>query len=272
MARSTSEFDSGERSTGGRAALGQVVRQAFISGLALTIPVLITLIVLTFVLNFLANLLMPVVDAANLIWPNLNVEPVVIQVAALVVLVGLIFVVGIVSDRTTGDHFAEEFHNFMESIPGIGSVYTSFNEMSELLLDSDTDSFQEVKLVEYPTDNSYAVAFLTADTPDVVNEATKHEEMQTLFMPMAPNPVMGGFVIHVDKDQVYDVDLTVEEGIRSIVTSGVAIGKEDAHAVGLSEDELRELGAYEQLEAQAAPGVDGATKSIDDDRDDGTTR
>jgi uncharacterized membrane protein len=41
----------------------------------------------------------------------------------------------------------------MESIPAVGRVYTSFNQMSSLLLNSDTDSFQEVKLVEYPTEN-----------------------------------------------------------------------------------------------------------------------
>ncbi|MFB6305090.1 MAG: hypothetical protein ABEH47_07980, partial [Haloferacaceae archaeon] len=47
----------------------------------------------------------------------------------------------------------------------------------------------------------------------------------TLFLPLAPNPVMGGYVLHVEADRVVDVDLTVEEGVQSIVTSGVATGR-----------------------------------------------
>lgn len=255
MSSSTTEFDAGDRPAQ-RSSPGEAARQAFVRGLALTVPVIVTLIVLTFALNFVASLMAPVVDAANYVWPNLNVPAAVVQLVAVVTLLVIIFAVGIVAERTSGDHFADEFDNFMASIPGLGSVYTSFSEMSDLLLDSDTDSFREVKLVEYPTDNSYAIAFLTADTPDVINDATTHEEMQTLFMPMAPNPVMGGFVIHVDEDQVYDVDLTVEEGIRSIVTSGVAIGQEEAHAAGVSEGELRELGAYERVEGVVGPATD----------------
>lgn len=47
--------------------------------------------------------------------------------------------------------------------------------------------------------------------------------MQTLFVPLAPNPVMGGFLTHLPDERVHDVDLTVEEGVQSIVTSGAAI-------------------------------------------------
>jgi hypothetical protein len=78
--------------------------------------------------------------------------------------------------------------------------------------------------------------------------------MVTLFMPMAPNPVMGGFVIHVSRDRVVDVDLTVEEGIRSIVTSGVAIGDEDDPELrGLTAEQMQTLGRIERVEQQTAP-------------------
>jgi hypothetical protein len=66
---------------------------------------------------------------------------------------------------------------------------------------------------------------------------------------MAPNPVMGGYVMHVSAERVYDVDLTVEQGIRSIVTSGVATGESD----GDDADDLVDLKAIRQ---QAADNVD----------------
>ena len=106
-------------------------------------------------------------------------------------------------------------------IPGVGPLYQGVEEMSSMLLDSDASSFRDVKLVEFPHEGAYALAFLTAKTADVVEESVDTEEMVTVFLPLAPNPIMGGYVLHVASDRVYDVDMTVEEGLQSIVTSGV---------------------------------------------------
>lgn len=224
-----------------RTSLRETVERSFIEGLAVLLPLLVTLLVVSFVLGFLAQQLSPIVATVTTA-TGFRSE---LLVAGLTVgvFVVTVFAVGFVHTFVTSDdRISRQFHRFMESIPAIGSVYTSFNQMSSLLLDSDTDSFQDVKLVEYPTEGSYAVAFKTADTPEVITDDTGTPEMVTLFMPMAPNPVMGGFVIHVDRERVVDVDLTVEEGIRSIVTSGVAIGDQDAPLEGLSEAQMQQVG------------------------------
>ena len=227
-------------SLGGR--LAARLRDALITGAAITIPLVVTLIVVGFVVNFISNALNPVV---TVVYQGLGLSTLPrygVKVAAGITLLGLIVVIGLVAQRRPDDaSFESSFDQMMARIPGVGSIYTSFNEMSELLLDSDTDSFQEVKLVEFPVEDSYSIAFLTADTPDRVEDAAGREEMQTVFLPMAPNPVMGGYVIHVPADRVVDVDMTVQEGIRSIVTSGVAI--DDGEGPALSADEMQELSA-----------------------------
>jgi len=218
------------------------LRDALITGAAITIPLAVTLIVVGFVVNFVSNALNPLV---TVVYQGLGLSMLPrygVKVAAGITLVVIVITIGLIAQRRPEDgSFESSFDQLMARIPGVGSVYTSFNEMSELLLDSDTDSFREVKLVEFPKEGSYSVAFLTADTPDRVADATGHEEMQTVFLPMAPNPVMGGYVLHVSADRVIDVDMTVQEGIRSIVTSGVAIDGADEPA--LSADELQELSA-----------------------------
>ena len=83
--------------------------------------------------------------------------------------------------------------------------------MSQMLLDNDTQRFQAVVLVEHPTAESYTIAFVTASTPESIEQATDTADMVTLFMPMAPDPVMGGHVVHVPASRVYDVDMTVED-------------------------------------------------------------
>ncbi len=219
----------------------EIIRRSLISGIAIAIPLIVTVVVLGFVLNFISNTLNPVVFIVKSI-PG--VSPATNELLVKLITIGLfggtLFILGFVTEYRSGyGRLGVQFDQFISSVPGIGSIYTSFNEMSELLLDSDSESFKEVKLVEYPTDGSYAVAFKTADTANTIKQAMDHPEMESLFLPMAPNPVMGGFVIHVRKDRVFDVDMTVEEGIRSIVTSGVVLGEKRTHA--LSPDRLQDL-------------------------------
>ena len=222
-------------------SLRKRLRSILLSGVALTIPLIVTLIVLQFVVNFVLGSISPAATFVSRALGFGQVDPLVLHLAAIGTLVGLVFVVGLVAHVRQGDEIEELFDAVMESIPAVGSVYTSFNEMTEMLVSNDTRSFQEVKLVEFPVEGSYSLAFVTADSPAEVETATDHDEMETLFLPMAPNPVMGGYVLHVSTDRVHDVDLSVEEGIRSIVTSGVATGETHEH-----DAELVDLGDIRQ--------------------------
>jgi uncharacterized membrane protein len=200
------------------------LRSAFLTGFAMTIPLIVTLFVVGFAVNFLTNTVNPLVGLVDSTFgtgplPEIVTEGLVIGVALVSILL-----IGLVAEQNpAGGSVETTVNQVISRIPGVGSLYASFDEMSELLLNSDTESFQEVKLVEFPDDGSFAVAFVTAETPASIEEATDTDEMMTLYMPMAPNPVMGGHVIHVSSDRVLDVDLSVEEGIQSIVTSGVAV-------------------------------------------------
>jgi uncharacterized membrane protein len=95
------------------------------------------------------------------------------------------------------------------------------------LLEGDTENFQEVVLVEFPKEGSYSLAFQTSHPPAQVKAATGDEDMLTVFMPMGPNPFMGGFILHLAQEEVYEIDLSVKEGISSIVSFGVAVEIDD---------------------------------------------
>lgn len=207
----------------GQQALRERVQSTMVAGMAVSIPLIVTLIVLGFVIDFVSGTLEPAVTIFESVI-GAGVPDIAVKIVTFLLLVAGIFIIGAVTQRRPEDTTAEtNFDQLMARIPGLGSLYTSFNKMSQLLLESDTDSFQEVKLVELPDKKAYMLAFLTADTPEVVTEVTGHAEMETLFVPMAPNPVMGGHIISVDESRVHDVDMTVEEAIRCIVTSGVAM-------------------------------------------------
>jgi uncharacterized membrane protein len=203
------------------------LKSAFVRGLAILLPLVVTVLILSFVLGFIAQTINPIVVA--LVGIPFFHSRILVTLLTIAVFAAIVVAIGIGAEYgAAGGRVESQFDAFMTAIPGVGSIYRSFDEVSDLLLDSDTDSFRDVKLVEYPGEGSYVVAFKTADTPEPIRSEVDADGMETLFMPMAPNPVMGGFVIHVESDRVIDADLTVEEGIRSIVTSGVAVSGEDA--------------------------------------------
>lgn len=258
-------LSSGPTPSGGASEppLSSKLRQIFLNGVALTIPLLITLMILAFVVNFILQTISPIVEFLSTEFGvGSNISPLVMELLAIATLIVLVFVIGLVAETRSGNGFERVFDTMMARIPGVGSVYTSFNEMTELLLSNDTESFREVKLVEFPQEGSYSIAFVTASAPPSIGESTGHDDVMTLFMPLAPNPVMGGYVIHVPSERVYDVDLSVEEGIRSIVTSGVATGERDSERL---DGELLDL---KGIRKQARNGVEdiGAwgTQTVDD--------
>jgi uncharacterized membrane protein len=269
MPTAPAELEAADEPVSDRPDPKAVLRRSFVKGLAILLPLVITLLVVSFVLGFLFQQLGPIVDAV--VGTGLVESEIVVATTTVLVFLLVVLAIGFVAEYVPGDHhLSDDLDHFMASIPGVGSVYTSFNEMTELLLDSDTDSFQDVKLVEYPGTDSYVVAFKTAETPDVIADETDNEDMITLFMPMAPNPVMGGFVIHASRERVVDVDLTVEEGIRSIVTSGVAIGHDEETMTDVSEERIPGFGDLEDSESVAR--VDGTPASRPDEDGDGDGR
>mgnify|MGYP000432704898 CR=1 FL=1 len=208
------------------------LRSYLVTGVVFLVPALVTLGILLFAGRFLSGLLAPVV---GVIATGLDIGS---GAAVLVVLGGslaFVLVLGAaIETAPRGGWAANVFHSVVESIPGIGQVYGGFREMSETIARGE-ESFRDVKLVEYPTEGSYTMAFVTAEAPQHLEESVGHAEegMVSLFLPMGPNPVMGGFVIYVSRDRVYDIDMSVEEGLQAIITSGVAAGKGDSRPIDL---------------------------------------
>jgi uncharacterized membrane protein len=255
-------------------------RQAFVTGAAVTLPLIVTLVVLGAVVDFVSQQLDPVVGFFTSVTGLQPASDTTLKVVAILSIFAAIFCIGVWTERRPNrSGFGAFFDTLVSRIPGVGSLYQSIDEMSGLLLDSDTDSFREVKLVEFPDKGTYAFAFLTAETPEVVREGVGESEgMITVFLPMAPNPVMGGYVLHVAEEHVFDVDMTVEEGIQSIVTSGVATGQrsEEQLTEGMLDRFERRLDAadvmvgIEELEETARETVAAAReRAAMDDVEDG---
>ncbi len=195
-----------------------------LTGLVFVVPAVVTVGLTLFILQFLLGYLQPVSASLGGLF---GLDGALADFVILVLIVaGIVLVGAFIETIPHGGRAAETFHHIVETIPGFGQVYGGFREMSQTIA-SGEESFRDVKLVEYPSEGSYTMAFVTADTPSTIEEQVGHTEegMVSLFMPMGPNPIMGGFVIYVARDRVYDIDLSVEEGLQAIITSGVTVGE-----------------------------------------------
>lgn len=219
----------------------RIVLDVLLTGVAVILPVVVTVYVLKAALDILSKALRPVVlilqyfDIIRNVRQNFfvanalielgvyeDVVSVISEVVAVTLLVALVVTIGAVARFQYGDRLLDYFDAMVTAIPGIGSIYKSFRRMGDAMLESDMDHFRSVKLVEFPHDDTYVIGFETARPPQSVRDSVANEEMVTLFVPLAPNPVMGGFLTHMPTDRVRDLDMTVEEGVRSIITSGIA--------------------------------------------------
>lgn len=166
---------------------------------------------------------------------------------ALIILFAVVMVVGSVGHNRYGEHIIDFIDLTIASIPGVGTVYKSFRRMGDVMLDSETENFQDIKLVRCLGEEMYVLGFETSVAPMSVENSADNDDMVTMFIPMAPNPVTGGFLTYVPRDDVLDIEMTVEDGVRTILTSGVATGK-NADNVQLGLSDIQNVARVDQLQ------------------------
>lgn len=256
----------------GKGAL-QTLEKIILTGLAIVIPLLLTFYFIWFVIGRIRQSLGPVVglleDAgvigffrrreliALLLETGVYTDVIgfLSELIAIILFLFLIIVVGAVARYRYGEALVNVFDYLIASIPGVGTVYQTLRRVGNLVLGDDVSNFEAVKLVEMLSEDTYLIAFQTAAPPDAIDEATGPEEMITLFVPMAPNPVTGGFLVYVPRDRVLDVDLSVDDAVRAILTSGLATEEADQFGSALTTDKPTSgigTGASESASVRAA--------------------
>ncbi|MES3518484.1 MAG: DUF502 domain-containing protein [Natronomonas sp.] len=221
----------------------RTMRTVVLTGLAIVVPVLVTAYVIWFAVSIVGDVIQPLVGLLELA----GVE-VLAQFVALLVLFGIVVAVGLLTQYRYGERLVETFDYLIASIPGIGTVYQSIRQVGSMALNSDDREFEGVKLVEMFSEEMYVIAFETTEAPDSVAAALEATGVITLFIPLAPNPVTGGYLTYVPEDRVIDVDMSVEEGIRAVLTSGIAAGDRDRKPERFTMEELQEVTESEALD------------------------
>jgi uncharacterized membrane protein len=200
-------------------------RESFISGLILALPVLITLLIIDIVSGWAFSIVNPIVRSTNLAQYTGNIE-IIAQLIAVLMAVIFLTVIGYLSNYRLSNQIRSTSAQVVKEVPLFGTVYTTVKQISSTFT-GDNDQFKKTVLVEFPKDGLYSLGLVTSEAPkDVEEAAADGEEMQSVFLPLSPNPTMGNLIM-VEKDKYQELDMSVQQGMKLLLTSGIAYKEEN---------------------------------------------
>jgi uncharacterized membrane protein len=191
------------------------MKRYLIAGLLVWVPLGITIWVMHFLITTL--------DQTLFVLPE-SVQPRAIfgfNVPGLGVLVSFIILMGtgVIAANFFGARLIRVWESVLGRIPVVKSIYSSVKQVSDTLLSDSGNAFRKALLVEFPHQGSYSIAFLTG-TPAAAVAMHLSEEHVSVYVPTTPNPTSGYFVI-LPKSRVYDLDMTVDEALKYVISMGV---------------------------------------------------
>ncbi|MGB1548340.1 MAG: DUF502 domain-containing protein [Alphaproteobacteria bacterium] len=104
-------------------------------------------------------------------------------------------------------------------MPVVRSIYGALKQIFEAVLTHSSTAFRKVVLIEYPRRGTWVLGFITGETKGEIQNLTK-ETVINVFLPTTPNPT-SGFLLFVPAEDVYELTMTVEEGIKMVVSGGI---------------------------------------------------
>lgn len=134
----------------------------------------------------------------------------------------LVLMVGILTTNFIGSHFMGWIDMLMDRIPLVRSVHHAVKQLMEALLSGSGKAFQRVVLVPFPKEDSWTIGFVTGEAAWPGDKEGEVEELASVFVPTTPIPT-SGWLLYVPASRLKTLDISVEEGMR-IVLSGGMIG------------------------------------------------
>ena len=199
-----------------RLGLAGRLRAYFLAGVLITAPISITIYLAWLFISFVDDSVMPLLPARYN--PESYLPFSVPGIGLIVVLVGLTLI-GAVTAGFLGRYFLRLSEQILNRMPVIRSVYGAVKQIFETVLAQQSGAFREVVLVEYPRKGIWALGFLTGVTEGEVQEITD-SEVVNVFLPTTPNPT-SGFLLFVPKSDLVVLSMSVEEGIKMVVSGGI---------------------------------------------------
>jgi uncharacterized membrane protein len=191
------------------------VKTYFITGLLIWIPLIITIWVLKVIFDALdGSLLLLPASFQTESWLGVHIPGL-----GAVLTVAVVFLTGVAATNFVGAQLVEFWHDVLQRIPVVNSIYSSVKQISDTLFSSSGQAFRKALLVQWPHPGMWTIAFLTG-TPG--GDVTRHlpPDCVSIYVPTTPNPTGGYFVI-VRRADVIELEMSVDAALKYIISMGV---------------------------------------------------
>ena len=188
------------------------LRNYFITGIVVLVPIGITLYLTKFFISISSNLIPYDLN------PN-NYLP--FAIPGLEIFLSIIFItfIGGLSLSFIGKKILQVFNDLLKKIPILRTIYSAIGQMTETLAPK-KGSKKSVVLIEYPRKGSWAVGFATKENEGEISKKTNNN-LVNVFVPTTPNPT-SGFLLMFPKNEVIYLDMSFEEASKFIVSAGTS--------------------------------------------------
>ena len=188
------------------------LRNYFITGIVVLVPIGITLYLTKFFISVSSNLIPKEIN------PN-NYLPFSVPGLEIFLAIILITFIGYLSLSFIGKKILQLFNDLLKKIPILRTIYSAIGQMAETFAPQ-RENKKSVVLIEYPRKGSWAVGFATKDNKGEISKKT-NQNLVNVFVPTTPNPT-SGFLLMFPKDEVIYLDMTFEEASKFIVSAGTS--------------------------------------------------
>jgi uncharacterized membrane protein len=211
----------------------QALRRYLIAGLLIWVPLGITVFVIRVMVGLMDQTIL-------LIPPQWRPEALLgfnIPGLGVVLVLVIVLLTGMIVANILGRKLVGLWDAILSRIPLVRTIHSAVKQVMETILNSGSKSFRKVMLIEYPRKGVWTLAFQTGEVAGEIRDKTG-VPVVTVFVPTTPNPT-SGFVIIVPKEELIELDMPVEEGLKLIMSLGVV--SSNGEAVKLSEEQAENL-------------------------------
>ena len=196
------------------------LKRYLIAGILVWLPLGVTLLVVQFFVDLMDKILL-------LLPPDYRPDQLLgfsIPGFGVVISISIIVITGMIAANFFGRRLVNFWEAVLGKIPLVRSVYSAVKQITETIFSSSGQSFRKVLLIEYPRKGLWTLAFQTGTD---IGEAQRKtgEEVVNVYVPTTPNPTSGFFIMVPKKDAV-ELDMSVDDGLKMIISMGVVVTPE----------------------------------------------
>lgn len=194
------------------------IRNVFITGLLITLPIALTYFILQFLFKNL-DALSPVFTKVLIDLGAPIPEGYRIPALGLVITLLIVLAVGWFTTNFFGKRLILLGENIVGKIPFVRRIYKGSKQVVQSIAHADTRAFRKVVLIEFPRRGMLAIGFVTGEARGEVQQNTC-DDVLNVFVPTMPNPT-SGFLVFAPPEELTEIDMSIEDGVKYVVSGGI---------------------------------------------------